>query len=430
MDKLPITNERLYLRSPNINVCFRVIIEGALDKNKIIQCLEKVCIRHPLLHCSLEIDDNNNAWFVKNNFIGIEYYQSNEMDWQTWYKKVDNIPFNFLKVPLVKFCIIIGKDTEIIILGHHIIGDGIGYLNLVKDVLLALDNKIDTTPQIPPFEPTDRYFKETVLLDTQTKSYANWLNEEWRKNRVRFSEKEYQIFFEQYRRKYVPDFFMDSLEGDNVKKLLEKSKLNSLTVNEILAAAFSVAIMETLGVREFRVGVAANIRNELVSEPNNCMGNYVTGISAKINYDPVNNFITSAKTIASILREQLANIKNRHLVVHFLNEFDKDLIESIMFAAYSNFEHPISKKLGELIGEQLENKGLGISNLGRHDFNNYENVKVINIQFIGPAFPANLLTVGVISVNNKINLCLRYNEGELKSDIIKEIYQKAIDLLQ
>jgi NRPS condensation-like uncharacterized protein len=100
-----------------------------------------------------------------------------------------------------------------------------------------------------------------------------------------------------------------------------------------------------------------------------------------------------------------------------------------MFAAYGNFEHPVSEKLAELIGEQSENKGLGISNLGRHDFTNYDNIKVVDIQFIGPAFPANLLTVGIITINNKLNLCLRYNEGEIKTDTIKTIYKKAIELL-
>jgi NRPS condensation-like uncharacterized protein len=422
-------NELLYLRSPSINVCFRAIIAGTFDKKDIEQAVEKVCIRHPVLHCSIEMDNDNNAWFVKNSSAGIECYKSNEMDWQTWYQKTDNVPFDFAKGPLVRFCIILGENTEIIILGHHIIGDGIGYLNVVKDVLLALDSKIDTTPQIPPSEPADRYFKETVLLDAPTKSYAAWLNEEWRKNRGSFSEEEYRIFFDEYRKKYVPTLFMASLEGDDAKKLLEKSKSNGLTVNEMIASAFSAALMERLGNTELRLGIAANIRRELVSEPNNCMGNYVTGISAKIHYERADSFIVNAKAIAAIAREQLTKVKNRHLVVHFLNEFDKDFIAATMFAAYGNFDHPAAKKLAELIGEQTENKGVGISNLGRHNFNNYENSKVIDIQFVGPAFPANLLTVGVITVNNKINLCLRYNEGEIKTNSIKEIYKKAIGLL-
>ena len=189
--------------------------------------------------------------------------------------------------------------------------------------------------------------------------------------------------------------------------------------------------MESIDKNEIRLGVAANIRNELISEPNNCMGNYVTGISVKVNnkHKPGDDFISNTRAITAILREQLLNQKNRHLVVHFLNEFDKDLIESIMFAAYGGFNHPVAKKLAELIGERLENKGLGISNLGGHNFTNYENIKIIDIQFIGPAFPANLLTIGIITVNDKFNLCFQYNESEMKINTIKEIYKKVIELI-
>jgi NRPS condensation-like uncharacterized protein len=431
MDKFPITNERLYLRSPSIHVCFRAVIGGTFDENKIEEAVKNVCVRHPFLNSSVEIDNDNNVWLVQNkNSIGIEYYNSKEMDWQTWYKESDAVPFDFYQGPLVKFCVINGKNTEIIILGHHIIGDGIGYLNVVKDLLLLLDNRIDVIPQIPPSKPTDRYFKETVLLEQPTRDYAHWLNEEWRKNRTRFSEEDYQVFFEQYRKQYAPNLYMASLEGNKVKELLEKSKLNGLTVNELIASIFSIVLMEKLDRKEIRLGVAVNIRDELVSEPCNCMGNYVSGISVKVNIEPANDFISNAKNIASITREQLWNTKNRHLVVHFLNEFDKDLIESTMFAAYGNFDNSVSRRLAELIGEQLENKGLGISNLGRHNFDNYENIKIMDVQFIGPAFPANLLTVGVITANDKVNLCLRYNEGEIETNIIKTIYEKAIELLK
>jgi NRPS condensation-like uncharacterized protein len=433
MNKLPILNERLYLRSPGINVCFRTILEGVFDKTRIEKALEKVCKRHPLLNSAIEIDNHDNAWLVqKGGVIEIEPYKSDETDWQSWYKKADNMPFDFLRGPLVKIALIYGDNTEIIILGHHIIGDGIAWLNLVKDVLLALDNKIDTTPQIPPSEPADRYFKKTILLDDAAKSFATGLNEEWRRTGVHLSENEYRVFFDRYRDKQAPNLYMASIEADDFKKLREKGKANGLTVNEIIASAFSAATMETTGNypnKEIRLGVAANIRAELVSEPYHCMGNYVTGISARVPYDPSDSFIVNAKAIAALLKEQLGNLKNRHLVVHFLNEFDKDLIESTMFAAYGTLNHPIAKKLALLIGEQPDDKGVGISNLGSYHFTHYENFRVVDVQFIGPAFPANLLTVGIITVNDKLNVCLRYNETEINTDSIKALYKKAVALV-
>ena len=269
MEKIQILSERLYLRSPSINVCFRVVIEGIFDKNSIEKAIEAVCIRHPLLNSSVEIDKDNKAWLVPhNNIIGFEYYKSNEMDWQEWYQKTDNITFNFSQNPLVKFCIIAGENTEIIVLGHHIIGDGIGYLNLVKDVLLALDNRLVTTPQVPPYEPSDKYFKETVLLEHGVYLFAKSLNEEWKQNPVRFSEKDYLEFFYSYRKKYVPNLYLAYVEGDNFQKLLEKAKTYGFTVNEFITSAFSIAAMETLNKNEIRLGVAASIRKELVSEPN------------------------------------------------------------------------------------------------------------------------------------------------------------------
>jgi NRPS condensation-like uncharacterized protein len=304
MEKFPILNERLYLRSPSINVCFRTIIEGIHKKDKIKKALETICIRHPLLNSRVEIDNDNNAWLIqKDGSISIEYYMSNEMDWQTWYKKTDNTAFDFLDGSLVKVCVIAEKNTEIIILGHHIIGDGIGYLNLVKDTLSVMDSRIDTTPQIPPFEPVDKYFKETALLDDGVRSYANNLNEEWKQSRIRFSEKDYLAFFDYYRNKYIPNLYTASIEGESLNKLLEKSKLNGFTVNEIIASAFSLAAMETLNKNEIRLGVAANIRNELASEANNCMGNFVTGISTKAYYNPSKDFISNTRAITAAINE-------------------------------------------------------------------------------------------------------------------------------
>jgi NRPS condensation-like uncharacterized protein len=432
MEKLKILTERLFLRSPNINVCFRMKLTGNIETNELETAITNICKKHPLLHCSIEIDNEHNAWFVQNvPHIGIEFYKPEEMtDWQDWYKKLDAIPFDLLLGPLVKICVISDENQmEIIILGHHIIGDGIGYLNLAKDILLALDNKLDIVPQIPP---VNNKFKRGEKLGFLSKLYARKLNKAWKKNRISFSENDYTVFFEQYRTRFVPKIYINSIDETNLKKIIEKCKINNVTVNELITAAFSIAMIALSGAypnKEIRLGVAANTRNELLTDPCNCMGNYVTGISANVNYISEKDFMSNAKNIATILRRQLTNFKNRHLIVNFLSEFDTDLVESIMFAAYGNHQLPLSKKIGELIGEGLDKKGLGVSNLGRHEFNNYDAFRLIDMQFIGPVFPANLLSVSIITVNNKLTICLRFNETEITTAIVKQIYEKAVDLL-
>ncbi|MDR0527689.1 MAG: condensation domain-containing protein, partial [Spirochaetaceae bacterium] len=179
METIKILTERLFLRSPNINVCFRILIDKKIESERFNAAMDNVCKRHPFLTCSIKIDNDHNAWLVPDTSrTETEYYKSEEMpDWQIWFKKTDNTPFDFLHGPLVKIAVIGGDtQTEIILLGHHIIGDGMGYLNLAKDILLALDNKLDTTAQIPP---VNNKFAKCGRLKLLSKIYAKKLNNEW-----------------------------------------------------------------------------------------------------------------------------------------------------------------------------------------------------------------------------------------------------------
>jgi NRPS condensation-like uncharacterized protein len=426
MEKLKITTERLFLRSPNINVCFRIIIEGIFTPEKISAALETVSERHPLLTCSIEIDNDHNAWFIPGvSRIEIEYYKTEEMpDWKNWYNKTDNTPFDLVHGPLVKICVIMGNNqTDIIILGHHIIGDGIGYLNMTKDILLALDNRLETIPQIPPVNNTFIKGRNLKLLSSL---YARKLNKEWRENPVHFSEDDYLAFFQDYRGRFVSQIYMDAIHENDLKELMKMCKAKNITVNELITSAFAAAFAAD---RELRIGVAASTRNELEAKPYYCMGNYVTGISIKVNCVAENDFMSTMKTIVAMLRKKLTNMYSKHLIVNFLSAFDNDLIESIMYASYGKYQLPISKKIGELIAEGLNGKGLGMSNLGRHEINTYNTFRLLDLQFIGPAFPANLLSVSIITVNNKLNICIRYNEAEIKTDMVINIYKKAMNVL-
>jgi NRPS condensation-like uncharacterized protein len=430
MEKIPILNEQLHLYSPNINICHRITIEGKFDTKQIDEAIRKTGKRHPLLNCFIKIDNDMKAWFVKNtNSLKAEYYKTDEMDWFTWYKKTDNIPFDFEHGPLVRICVIFGKQIEILILLHHIVSDGIGILNLGDDLLLALDNKIDETPQIPP---VGCKFKDATELDAFTKTIIKKLNNKWEKNPVHFSSGDYLTLFEQYRKKFVPNLYLTSLEKGNINKLFEKCKLNGLTVTEAIISAFSIAIIELSGYykkNELLLGIAVNVRNDLIEEPKYCMGNYVSGILTKIKYNPKEIFMVNSKKISLKLKERLADHQKRQLSLKFLDEIDKDFIASTIFAVYGNHHIPISRKLGELIGEQLENKSIGISNLGRYEVKKYDNLKLVDIQPIGPAFPVNLITIDFLTVNNKLNICLRYNETEIKTKNVHRIYERAIEYL-
>jgi NRPS condensation-like uncharacterized protein len=433
MKKTKILSERLFLRAPNIHVCFMIRLEGNFTDEYFKEVVKMVCQRHPVLECTINIDEENCAWLIPNTgHVGIEFYHADEgLTWNDWYTKTDNIPFDFSHGPLVKICVIRhDKLTEIIVLGHHIIGDGMGYLNLAKDILAALDGKLDITPHIPPLQND---LKDNIRLGFLPRLVAGKLNKAWALSRHAFSEEDYYTLFEQHRTMFPPGMYTDFIEGTELSSLLAICKSNRLTVNEVIASAFVGAMLELRHIypkNTIDLGIAINIRDDFNTPQPDSMGDYVSGINVCTFYDNKKCFIDNAGHIAKGTRKKLNNIKSRLLAVNFLKKIDKDFIESTQFAAYGNYQNPVSKKLCNMIGSiNKRGKGVGISNLGRRNFRQYNSFKLLDILFVPPVFPYNMVTVGIITTNNKLNFVLRYAKSEISDDVAETVYRKAKGLL-
>ena len=431
MDKILLKGERIFLRSPCINVCFRFIIRNYFTIDDFDKAINKVCQRHPLIKSTIEWIDNNAFFNMNKGHIGVEYYTGvNNFNWYNWYAKMDNIPFDFKNGPLVMFCVIFHEDViEIILLGHHVISDGIGYLNLIKDLLLALDKRIDPTPQIHNYKTV---FKEEAKLGFLKAQYVNKMNKYWRKNRKTISEEEYIKFIHQYRNTYKPGLYLNTINETDLNMLLKTCKERKITVNEAMSAAFSIAtkeLTEYFPDKRLHISVAVNIRNELMPEPLECLRDYVSGIYVKMKINQKSSFGKNSKCIISNIRRRLKNKRIRHLAVNFVNVVDKDLLETVPYGSYGNFGLTLSKRIGRYLSEGIEVKSVGISNLGRHELRSYERVGLVDLQFIPPTFPASFLTVGIITINKILNICLRYNKKEISVNQVELIYKRAIELL-
>jgi NRPS condensation-like uncharacterized protein len=433
MDKTKILSERLFLRAPNIHVCFISRLEGNFTDGHFNEAVKTVCQRHPVLECTIKIDEDNHAWLIPGTgHVGIEFHSADEgLTWYDWYKKTDAVPFNFSAGPLVKICVIRHESlTELIIFGHHVIGDGMGYLNLTKDIIAALDGNSDITPLIPPLQND---LKDNIRLGFLPRIVARKLNKKWALNRHAFSEEEYCTLFKQHRAKFPPGMYTDFIEGAELSSLIAVCKTTGLTVNEVISSAFVGAM---LGLRHIYpkktidLGIAVNIRNDLTIPLPDSMGDYVSGVTVYTRYNNKKSFIDNAKHIAKDTRKKLNNKKSRLLAVNFLGEIEKDFIESTQFAAYGDYKNPVSKKLCHMIGSiNARTKGVGISNLGRQNFMQYNSFKLLDVLFVPPVFPYSMVTVGIITTNNKLNFVLRYAKSEISDDTVKMIYKNAKELM-
>ena len=432
MDNRKMGNERLHFRSPNIHVCFKATINRAVEREELQIALEKACNRHPLTKCSVHLDESDDAWYWPDTAVPSVQVEKDVADttWMEWYNDEDAKPFDFEQGPLVKIGVFIHKGrSDIAILGHHIIGDGIGYLNFLRDLLRALDGQEIGELLLPP---EDNPLVNMLRLPLQSQEFAEKLNTVWRNSAKRFSRDDYEAFFHTYRSKNPPDMLILPINEDDTQQLLQRCKRNGITVNDAIASAFVGALQQAdtrYAGKPVHLGCAASIRGEVKIPVPDSMGNYVTGIATVGQYDDNHSFAANCRAISFNLREKLQNPESRYEVLAFLNELDKDFIESAFFAAYGDYDNPASQKLAEIIGERAEGKGLGISNLGKQDGGHYNSFAVDNLLFIPPAFPANLINIGAMTTQGRLSICLRYATSDIDKQAVLRIGEVVVTYL-
>jgi len=117
-------------------------------------------------------------------------------------------------------------------------------------------------------------------------------------------------------------------------------------------------------------------------------------------------------------------------VLNLLAALDPELIDSISFAEYRNFHNKVSKKLANIVGERTVDKGIGVTNLGKFDMEIINSgFEIHNVVFIQPAYPANDINIGVLTLNNRMTFCLRYLKSDKSYELVNKIFCDAISLL-
>jgi NRPS condensation-like uncharacterized protein len=437
MEKLKILTERPFLRSPGLHVCVKGEIKGAFSDNEFLYALEMLCKRHPLLLSTISLENDGDAYYLFNNSKKIEVEFDRYIDedqWQIWYEKTDNQHFDFETGPLMKICVIRNQDnTIIVIIGHHILGDGLAYMNLFRDLMKALNGELDSAELTPPIVKVLSKLPSKAKFGLVPRIFVHDLNNSWKRTGKKFTNEEFYKFFYDYRSRNKPGLYINSIEKESTEKLISKCHEKRVTINEALLTAFLYSIQKAdekhIGKTD-EVGVAINIRNELTPLPGECMGNFVSGILTRIKYDYEKEFWENAGMISTELRKKVKNQISRFIALNLVAKLNPDLLDSISFAEYGGYNNKVSKKLAGILGERNVDKGIGISNLGKFEINlNRPGFEINNVIFIQPAYPADDICIGVVTINSRMNFCLRYIKSVKSFKLIDEIFHEAINSL-
>lgn len=271
-----IVTERPNLFEPNVYITVCAEIAGKVSSHKLFASVKqayeaneatmsKVVLENGLAYyekmsvsnCKIEIKDKNKNW--------IELVNQNE-----------NIPFAIDKGELVRVFIIPSEDkTQIIIMAHHLVGDGKSIIYFVKDIMNALS---DIPLTYKPLTLLERGLPQKGL-PVIAKLYAHYCNHKWH-NRF-WGWQDYYDMHNKYWGTVSSDIQYKTLSAEETQKIIESAKQIGCSVNSYIVTMFLQKYPKLC-----KVGIPVSIRQG----KNEAMSNLTSGVYINYKYDTQKTF--------------------------------------------------------------------------------------------------------------------------------------------
>jgi NRPS condensation-like uncharacterized protein len=451
--------ERLFTRSPFSLVTMVVRIKGEVTENQFIQAVSKVQRRHTNLRVRIRDDQDHVPWFTTEEVgdIPVKVVPREADDhWIQIHKEASKVPFEFEKRPAIRFILVHSSTaSELIILCHHIICDGLSLAYLARDIMEHLGDPNREVEVLPdPLPVNSDNFPADVSPSGLVKFFVNRINQKWEAEKIFFDQLDYQALNDAYWNNFHHELFSIELSEDQTSSLVEMCRKEKVTVNSALTAAFIGAQVEVQGKQPFHLssGIAGNLRDRLPSPAGESMGFYAGVVRPKCKYDGRKRFWENARNIHQKIKPLFTN---KNLFNDFLSwlYLDPAILEAINFKKLGGLvstENPRHQKLSDFNlrddvvlailkrdkMESLDRKimGTAVTNLTRLDFpRTYGPLELDRlIMHPGGAFPlVNVnLVVGAVTCSGKMSLIIEYCEEAINSNTIERIKNKVVEFLQ
>ncbi len=300
---LSSAHKRMYIQQQidktltNYNVTLFVVLEGELDRKRMIESFSKLIKRHESLRTGFEMINEEPVQKIhkhKDADFEIEYYDLTENGTasEAQIKKDFIRPFDLARVPLLRVRLIkTAKNRQTLMVDmHHIIMDGTSMGIFINDFMALYSGQ------------------DLPVLKLRYKDFAQWHKNQSRSGKMKAQEDYWLNEFE----KQVPvlnlptDFprpGVRSFEGDRITFVLDKEEtglLNRIAKEEgatlfmVVLAQFNILLQKLSGQEEITVGtgVAGRRHTDLVQ----VIGMFVNILALK-------NFPEGKKTFKEFLRE-------------------------------------------------------------------------------------------------------------------------------
>jgi len=450
--------ERFFAHSPYSIVTMVARIKGDISESMLRDAVSKVQGRHPNLRVRIIKDENGDPWFTSDGAkeIPVEIVPRESDDhWTGVVQESCQIPFEFDAQPAIRFILVQFPTTsDLIMLCHHIICDGLSLAYLARDLMHHLGDPAREVEVLPDPVPIDRdNLPEGVSLNAIVRFFINRINKQWEEDRIFFDQEDYRNLNEAYWKFFHHKLFSVELSETQTSALVERCRKEGVTVNSALSAAVVGAQTMVQGEQPFHssISVAGDLRDRLPNPAGEAMGFYAGMVQLKYKYDRKVSFWENARELH---RKVKPLITNKNLFKDFVPfcYLDPTILEAINFkklgglvpthspryqklSAFSEREDTVLSILKRDKMDTLDRifMGTAVTNLTRLDFPRAYGALELDrlIMHPGGAFPlVNIsLVLGAVTCAGKLSLVFEYAEEAVDTSTMTKIKDKTLEFL-
>lgn len=417
MERQYIISERAHFMCPNMHFGMLVEIPAVFSLEKVYESFGIMSKAHPFLRSVIKYEEGSTRLFYDiKEHSEIEIYEGRDIE-HVWddYKAIGAKGWNVLESGLLKvFLYPLKEGFKILFVGHHLLGDGRCLLEVVGEFAnlygegtqpdYVEERLIKNIDDLPPHSK----------LRGISKLLVKRLNNEWRKEGKKADYKTYAEFASLFQKENPVSYEICSMDANSVLSMKNLCKEQGLSVNDLLMAKGYIAMHTP------KIIMAADIRSQLKCYRQGALGNYATAMGV-VCKSRTKDVLKKAEEVHKQVRIHRSKMQKLMMVLACYMQMDKDLIDAVAIATLGDFDSKVAKFVGVNMFGYEKRDGRSITNLG-----SINNPNIKEAIFIPPASPATIQTIGVLTVNNKMQLCSSYYEKAISAEDVKAQFSMLI----
>ncbi len=415
--KQEILTERINLFEPSDYIFFHLELCGDFTAYRLAEAMRAAFSANEATMSRIVLTASGNAYYerIDESCCNVEIVENADV-WEVA-RQNEKRPFALEKGELVR-CFVIpgGNSFSLLVMSHHLAGDGKSICCFVEDVMRALSGKK------LEFKPLTLLTKENIpcgKISLTAKLYAKYCQRKWNKMKApAFRWKDYYHLHESYWSGTSSLFMQKTLSQDETNCVIASAKKIGVSVNSYIVAAFLCAN------KNIRVaGIPVSVR-----EKDNCsMTNLTSGIRTKYSYKENLSFPDNARKLHDVVVDELS--RNKWFVLQFMSMLPPTLVDSVLLCTHGLFDEPFVKQTAEVMGYAgAKKRELGVTNLTVIDIPAvYENVKIKSLVFMPPNVTYSDNIIGVSTFNGAMTLTYHGTEQGSKEQL--NFFNRGVDIL-